>query len=59
MIDLEFAIREKIVRSRSAKENMDISIELSKAAEYSRGYLLRRLFQKKIQARIKMSLKEK
>jgi DNA-binding transcriptional MerR regulator len=59
MIDQEFLIREKIVRDRSLKENMEISIELSKAAEYTRGYLLRRLFQRKIQTHIKMSLQEK
>ena len=59
LIDQEFSIREKIVRDRSPKENMQISIELSKAAEYARGYLLRRLFQRKIQTHIRMSLKEK
>jgi len=59
MIDQEFAIREKIVRDRSLKENMEISIELSKAAEYTRGYLLRRLFQRKVRSHIKMSLEGK
>jgi DNA-binding transcriptional MerR regulator len=58
MIDQEFLIRGKIVRDRKMKENMEISIELSKAAEFARGYLLRRLFQRKIQSNIKKSLKE-
>jgi DNA-binding transcriptional MerR regulator len=58
MIEQEFLIREKIVRDRSQKENMEISIELSKVAEYSRCYLLRRLFQRKIRSHIRKSLNE-
>jgi len=59
MLDREFMIRKKIVKGKDLKENMQLSIELSKAADFARGYLLRRLFQKKIKTNINRSLKEK
>ncbi len=58
MLDREFMIRKKIVKGKDMKENMQLSIELSKAADVARGYLMRRLFQKKIKSNIYKSMKE-
>jgi len=38
---------------------MQLSIELSKVADFARGYLMHRLLQKKIKSNIRKSLKEK
>lgn len=59
MLDREFLIRKKVVKGKDMKQNMQLSIELSKAADFARGYLMKRLFQKKIRSNIRKSLKEK
>ena len=41
----ELALREKIIQDTTALENMKITIDLTKAADLSRAYYLRRLFQ--------------
>lgn len=41
----ELALREKLIQDTTALENMKITIDLTKAANLSRAYYLRRLFQ--------------
>jgi hypothetical protein len=54
--DHEVAFRRKITRGMSAKVNAEITTNLTRAANLFRGYILRRLFQQKIQTRIQRSL---
>jgi len=54
--DHEVAFRRKIIRGMSAKGNVEITTNLTRAANLFRGYILRRLFQQKIQTRIQRSL---
>jgi DNA-binding transcriptional MerR regulator len=54
--DHEVAFRRKIIRGMSARDNAEITTNLTRAANLFRGYILRRLFQQKIQTRIQRSL---
>jgi DNA-binding transcriptional MerR regulator len=54
--DHEVAFRKRLIRGMSAKDNAEITTNLTRAANLFRGYILRRLFQQKIQARIQRSL---
>ena len=54
--DHEVAFRKRIIRGMSAKDNAEITTNLTRAANLFRGYILRRLFQQKIQTRIQRSL---
>jgi DNA-binding transcriptional MerR regulator len=54
--DHEVAFRRKIIRGLSAKDNAEITTNLTRAANLFRGYILKRLFQQKIQTRIQRSL---
>jgi DNA-binding transcriptional MerR regulator len=54
--DQEMSLRRKITQDLSTKENIEITISLTRAVNLFRGYILRRLLQQKIQARIQKSL---
>jgi DNA-binding transcriptional MerR regulator len=54
--DHEVVLRRKIIRGLSAKDNVEMTTNLTRAANLFRGYILRRLFQHKIQNRIQRSL---
>ena len=54
--DQEMSLRRKITKGLSTKENIEITIFLTRAVNLFRGYILRRLLQQKIQARIQKSV---
>jgi DNA-binding transcriptional MerR regulator len=54
--DHEMEFRKKIIHGMSPKGNAEITTNLTRAANLFRGYILRRLFQQKIQSRIQRSL---
>lgn len=56
IIDHEEALRKKITSGMSSKGNARITTDLTRAANHFRSYILRRLFQQKIQTRIQRSL---
>ena len=45
----EHALRKKIIRNTTVTENVKITLDLTSAANMSRGYFLRRLFQRQAQ----------
>lgn len=56
IVDHEMSLRRAAVRNRQPQENIRITTEISKMADMLRGYILRRLFQRKVQAAIQKSL---
>lgn len=52
----EVALRRRIIKGLSAKDNIEVTTNLTRAANQFRGYILRRLFQRKIQSHIQQSL---
>ncbi|MEA2102401.1 MAG: MerR family transcriptional regulator [Thermodesulfobacteriota bacterium] len=56
IVDEEIILRKKIVKGKSTKENMQITTEISKMADFMRTYIIRRIFQRKIQKTISRSL---
>ena len=57
--DHEVALRRRLIRGMSAKDNIEITTSLTRAANQFRSYILRRLFQRKIQTHIQKSLNGK
>ncbi|HNQ84502.1 MAG TPA: MerR family transcriptional regulator [Deltaproteobacteria bacterium] len=58
IVECEMNLRRSAVKNRSAQENIRITAEISKMADMLRGYILRRLFQRKVQAAIQKSLSD-
>ena len=58
IIDHELRLRRDAVHGTSAKENIRITTEISRVAEFLRGYILKRLFQRRIQSTIQKSLQK-
>lgn len=58
IVDREMSLRKAVVRNRAPQENIRITAEISKMADLLRGYILRRLFQRRVQAAIQKSLSE-
>lgn len=58
IVDHEMKLRRSAVKGRSPQENIKITTEISKMADFLRSYVLRRLFQRKVQAVIQKSLSE-
>ena len=56
IIDKEIALRKRAVQGKSTKENIKITTEISMIADFLRAYVLRRLFQRRIQQTIRKSL---
>jgi DNA-binding transcriptional MerR regulator len=57
--DQEVAFRRKLIKGMPSKGNAEVTASLTRAANLFRSYILRRLFQKKIQSRIQRSLGRK
>ncbi|HHO76733.1 MAG TPA: MerR family transcriptional regulator [Deltaproteobacteria bacterium] len=55
----EHALRKKIIRNMAVTENLKLTLDLTSAANMSRGYFLRRLFQRQAQEIINNSKKRK
>ncbi len=56
IIAQEDLIRKKLVKGKSTKENINITVELSKIADFARSYIFKRLFQRQTMANINISL---
>jgi DNA-binding transcriptional MerR regulator len=56
IVEKEIALRKKAVQGRSTKENIGITTEISKMADLLRTYIIRRIFQRRIQETIQKSL---
>jgi DNA-binding transcriptional MerR regulator len=58
-VDREMALRRKIVSGKSTRENILITAELTRIGDFYREYILRRLFQKRVEQNIQKSLIKK
>ncbi len=58
IIDQEISLRKDAVHGTSAKENIRITTDISRVAEFLRSYILKRLFQRRIQSTIQKSLQK-
>ncbi|HOM29725.1 MAG TPA: MerR family transcriptional regulator [Deltaproteobacteria bacterium] len=56
IVDNEMRLRKAAVKGKTDHENIQITREISKMADLLRGYILRRLFQRRVQAAIQKSL---
>jgi hypothetical protein len=52
------SLRKAAVKGKSQQENIRVTTEISKMADLLRGYIIRRLFQRRVQAAIQKSLTE-
>ncbi len=55
----EMALRRKIVAGKSTRENIRITTELTRIGDFYREYILRRLFQKRVEQNIQKSFIKK
>ncbi len=58
IVDHEMNLRKVAVKGKTQQENIRITTEISKMADLLRGYIIRRLFQRRVQAVIQKSLSE-
>jgi DNA-binding transcriptional MerR regulator len=58
IIDQEISLRRDAVHGMTAKENIRITTDISRVAEFLRSYVLKRLFQRRIQSTIQKSLQK-
>lgn len=58
IVEEEIKLRKKVVQGTSPQENIRITTEVSKMADFLRTYIMKRLFQRRIQATIQKSLEE-
>jgi DNA-binding transcriptional MerR regulator len=58
IVDHEMNLRKIAVKGKTQQENIRITTEISKMADLLRGYIIRRLFQRRVQAVIQKSLSE-
>ncbi len=58
IIDREVKLRRNAVRGKSTQENIRITSDISRIAEFLRSYILKRLFQRRVQTVIQKSLKK-
>ncbi|HAR97391.1 MAG TPA: hypothetical protein DCS11_00495 [Syntrophus sp. (in: bacteria)] len=56
IIDREMHMRRRLVQGKTVLENVRITTELARSGDFFRGYILRRLFQKKVRETIRKSL---
>jgi hypothetical protein len=59
IVDREMTLRRKIVAGKSTRENVLITAELTRIGDFYREYILRRLFQKRVEQNIQKSLAKK
>jgi DNA-binding transcriptional MerR regulator len=58
IVDCEMNLRKSAVKDKTQQENISITTEISKMADFLRSYILRRLFQRRVQAAIQKSLRD-
>jgi DNA-binding transcriptional MerR regulator len=58
IVDHEMNLRKIAVKGKSQQDNIRVTTEISKMADLLRGYIIRRLFQRRVQAVIQKSLSE-
>lgn len=58
IVDHEMTLRKNAVKGLSKQDNIRVTTEISKMADLLRGYIIRRLFQRRVQAAIQKSLAE-
>jgi len=58
IVENEIRLRRKAVQEKSHQENIKITTEISRMADFLRSYIMKRLFQRRVQATIQKSLKE-
>jgi DNA-binding transcriptional MerR regulator len=58
IVDHEMNLRKGAVKGKSQQDNIRVTTEISKMADLLRGYIIRRLFQRRVQAVIQKSLSE-
>jgi DNA-binding transcriptional MerR regulator len=58
IVEAEMNLRKDAVKGKSQQENIRITTEISRMADLLRGYIIRRLFQRRVQAVIQKSLTE-
>jgi DNA-binding transcriptional MerR regulator len=56
IVDHEMDLRKFAVKGKTQQENIRVTTEISKMADLLRGYIIRRLFQRRVQAVIQKSL---
>lgn len=59
IIEQEDLIRKKLVKGKTTKEKINITVELSRIADFTRSYIFKRLFQRKTMANINISLERR
>jgi len=57
IVNQEIKLRRKAVQGKSTQENIKITTEISKMADFLRSYIMKRLFQRRVQATIQKSLR--
>ncbi|HDP23824.1 MAG TPA: MerR family transcriptional regulator [Deltaproteobacteria bacterium] len=57
IVEHEVRFRKEAVKGKSQQENIRITTEISKMADFLRSYIMRRLFQRRVQTTIQKSLK--
>jgi DNA-binding transcriptional MerR regulator len=58
IVDHEMNLRKIAVKGKTQQDNIRVTTEISKMADLLRGYIIRRLFQRRVQAVIQKSLNE-
>ncbi|HOO46107.1 MAG TPA: MerR family transcriptional regulator [Deltaproteobacteria bacterium] len=58
IVEQEIMLRKKAVQGKSTQENIKMTTEISKMADFLRSYIMKRLFQRKVQETIQKSLKK-
>jgi DNA-binding transcriptional MerR regulator len=58
IVDHEMNLRKVAVKGKTQQENIRVTTEISKMADLLRSYIIRRLFQRRVQAVIQKSLSE-
>lgn len=56
IVEKEIRLRKKAVQGKTTKENVKITTEISRMADFLRTYVIRRLFQRRVQDTIRKSL---
>jgi len=59
IVEREMELRRKMVTGKTARENIAITAELTNVGNFYRDYILRRLFQKRVEENIQKSLNKK
>ena len=58
IIEQEMCLRQKVVKNKPIKDNIEITTELSSMADFMRSYILKRLFQREVHSKINRGIKK-